>query len=103
MENTILSKMLKKAEKDRFIIATPEDEFIFDIKNFNEEDLERIIKELSPACEKGMWDLVSSILKKRNGSNLSSELISEIVNLKIPNAHSIIFGIMVIIMKKFLK
>lgn len=103
MESKILGKMLKKVEKDKFIIETPEDEFIFDIKNFNEEDLERIIKELTPIYEKGMTLLVSSILKKKSGAIMSSDFVSEVVNLKIPNAHSIIFGVMVVVMKKFLK
>lgn len=101
MENEILNKMLKKIEKDKFIIETPEDEFIFDIKNFNEEDLRRIFKQLDKNYEKGMQSLVSAILKKRDGTSLSSALVSQIVNLKIPTAHNIIFGIMAVIVKKF--
>jgi len=103
MENKILNKMLKKVEKDKFVIETPEDEFIFDIKNFNEEDLERIIKDMNSSYNKEMEVLVSSLLTKKDGDALSSDLVSKIVNLKIPNIHSIIFSIMVIIMQKFNK
>lgn len=103
MENKILNKMLKKVEKDKFVIETPEDEFIFDIKNLNEEDLKRIIKDLNPSYNKGIEVLISSFLKKKDGSALDSNLISEIVSFKIPNAYSIIFSIVIAMIQKLAK
>lgn len=103
MENKILNKILKNKEKGKLILNKKESNVIFDIYNFNEEALEIMIKDLNPAYKNKMEALAFSILRKKDRPAIVSDLVSEMVSLKIPNMHSIVFGIMVVLMKKFAK
>lgn len=86
--------ILKTIEEDRFIIESEGEDYIFDIKNLNDEDLKNILHNLKN--ESNIADILYCLLKKE----VDIKILAALAGFKVGFAYNLIFAIASTISKK---